>query len=57
MKRRGGSLSVSSLCFYSIAAGCPLWQERIMRREEGRYHRDEDEGTETGEKLRVKKRE
>ncbi len=39
MKRRGGSLSVSSLRFYSAAARCPLWQKRIMRREEGKYQR------------------
>lgn len=43
MERRGGSLSVSPLCFDSVVARCPLWQKRIMRREERRFQRDEDE--------------
>lgn len=41
MKRRGGSPRVSSLCFYSDVAQCLLWQKMIMRKEEGRYQRDE----------------
>lgn len=42
MAGRGGSPSVSSLRFYSVAVRCPLWQKWIMRKEEGRYERDED---------------
>jgi len=35
--------------FYSDAALCPPWHKRIMRREEGRHQRDEDEGRQEGE--------
>lgn len=61
MKRRRGSPSVSSLRFYSVTARCPLWQNRIMRREGRKYQRGEDEerkeGREKNECKRRKKRE
>ncbi len=50
MRMRKGSPSVSSLCFYSAAARCSLWQRRIMRREQGKYQRGEEEGRKEGRK-------
>lgn len=54
MKRRGGSASMSSLHFCSVAARCPLWQEGIMRREEGKQERGEDEERKGRRGLRAK---
>lgn len=56
MRRRGGSLNVCSLHFYSVAARCLLWHTRIMRREEGRYHRGEDEERKEGKGTESKGR-